>query len=84
MAPATAPIINAEFPIPRKEISNPAKEPIPAPTTATMIRFAIGAATLNHTTHEGLYGQRMRRRRPLITAKPVGDMDYFFRESPRM
>jgi len=33
-------MISAELPAPRKETSSPASEPMPAPTTAIMIRFA--------------------------------------------
>lgn len=40
-APASPPIIKAGFPAPKEEISRPTSEPIPAPTTATMIRLAI-------------------------------------------
>ena len=39
-APSTAPMISAELPAPRKETSSPASEPMPAPTTAIMSRFA--------------------------------------------
>jgi len=39
-APTNAPTINAELPAPRKEMSKPASEPMPAPTTAIMSRFA--------------------------------------------
>ena len=39
-APTTAPMISAELPAPRKETSRPASEPMPAPTTAIMRRFA--------------------------------------------
>src|SRR5579872_4679651 len=44
-APATPPAIKAGLPAPRKEINNPTSEPIPAPTTAIIILFAIGVRT---------------------------------------
>jgi hypothetical protein len=41
MAPATAPIISAGLPAPMKETRSPSREPMPAPITATIIRFAM-------------------------------------------
>ena len=40
-APAAAPTIKAGFPAPIAETSKPASEPMPAPITIAMIRFAI-------------------------------------------
>lgn len=39
MAPTTAHAINAGFPAPRNDTSSPTNEPMPAPTTASMIRL---------------------------------------------
>src|SRR5262249_24651229 len=41
IAPAIAPTTRAILPAPRTEASSPASDPIPAPTTASMMRLAI-------------------------------------------
>src|SRR5208283_2216623 len=45
-APNTAPTISAQLPAPRNETPRPTSDPIPAPTTATMIRLPISICAL--------------------------------------
>lgn len=53
MAPSTAPTINAEFPAPKNETANPAKDPMPAPTTATITRFHMCFLTYHSSRGSG-------------------------------
>jgi len=54
--PTTAPPMSAQLPAPRKETNNPASEPIPAPTTISMMRFAM--SFVRHLYHSASAGWR--------------------------